>query len=93
MAISKQEIKESLYYGKDKGYSHMAVICDAWDYTDFVVYIENDENIYKALKEYFDPNTLFKVMEIYNYNMNLESQLDEYRAYHIDADNKLKRKK
>jgi hypothetical protein len=86
MSISKEQIKERLYSGINKGYSHMAVICDSWDYTDFIIYISKDEALDERLKEYQGLNTLYKIMEIYNYGMNLEYQLNEYRAMHKQID-------
>lgn len=82
MATSKKYLKEMLYSHKGKGYSHMVVVCDSWDYTDFIVYIKDDENLEERLKKYRGLNTMYKIMEIYNYGMDLNYQLDEYRAFH-----------
>lgn len=90
MSVSKEWIRERLYSGKDKGFSHMAIICDSWDYTDFAVFIKDGESIDEKLKEYQGLHTLYRIMEIYNYSMDLEYQLNEYRAMHKEIDTKIK---
>lgn len=90
MAATKEYLRNMLYEGKDKGYSHMVVVCDTWDYEDFVVFVKKDENLTNRLKSYREPNTMYRVMEIYNYEIDLEYQLDEYRANHPTVDVKTK---
>jgi len=82
MVTSKEYLKDRLYSGKGKGYSHMVVVCDSWDYTDFVVYVKESENFDDRLKKYRGLETLYRIMEIYNYSMDLDYQLNEYRAFH-----------
>lgn len=85
MSVSKEWIRNRLYSGKKNGYSHMVVICDSWDYTDFVIFIKEEENIDDKLKDYVGLNTLYRIMEIYNYSIDLEYQLNEYRTMHKEV--------
>lgn len=83
MATSKQDIKRWLDWGKDKGYSHMVVICDQWDYEDYTKYVKMGDDVTEVIKSCTYEN-MQKVMEVYNYGMDLEYQLNQGRAYNID---------
>ena len=82
--MSKEEIKRLLMNGNTKEYSHMIVFCDTFDYEDFIVYVKYDEDVEQIIKEKRKLGNMIKVMEIYNYNLDLEMQLNEYRANHIE---------
>ena len=79
MATTKDDIKQMLYYGKDNGYSHMLMVCDTWDYTDYPVYVEEGENIDEYVKKH--SGNMQKVMEVYHYDMDLDAQLQQNRAW------------
>lgn len=74
-----EEIKYYLYEGKDKGYTYMIVYFDAGYYVKYVSSDQNVEDIIKYMK-----GNLIRVMEVYNYELDLEEQLREHRAYHIE---------
>ena len=82
--MSKEEIKRLLMNGNTKEYSHMIVFCDTFDYEDFIVYVKYDEDVEQIIKEERKLGNMIKVMEVYNYNLDLEMQLNEYRANHIE---------
>ena len=82
--MSKEEIKRLLMNGNTKEYSHMIVFCDTFDYEDFIVYVKYDEDVEQVIKEKRKLGNMIKVMEVYNYNLDLEMQLNEYRANHIE---------
>ena len=82
--MSKEEIKRLLMNGNTKEYSHMIVFCDTFDYEDFIVYVKYDEDVEQIIKEKRKLGNMIKVMEVYNYNLDLEMQLNEYRANHIE---------
>lgn len=77
MEVTKNYIRRLLYSGQDSGYSHLVILLDRWDYEYLPKYISRSENIDDVLKEYIYPNSLWKVVEIYNYDMDLEYQLQE----------------
>lgn len=78
MSDSKNKIREQLYYGEQKGYSHMIVVLSSFDYTNFCVYVKKGESLDNVVSRYNNLSSTYKVMEIYNYEMNLEHQLAEY---------------
>lgn len=84
--MNREEFKESLLRGNTGEYSHMIVYCDRFDYTDIVCYVEYGENISKVIehiKSLGSPG-MFYIEEIYNYNLDLDKQLNEKRSYHIE---------
>lgn len=82
--MSKEEIKRLLMNGNAKEYSHMIVFCDTFDYEDFIVYVKYDQDVEQVIKEKRKLGNMIKVMGVYNYNIDLEMQLNEYRANHIE---------
>ena len=82
--MTKKEIREIVMDGNTGKYSHVIIVCDTFDYEDYPVYVENGEDINQLVEKYNDYNKMSKIMEIYNYNLDLENQLNEDRAYHIN---------
>ena len=79
MATTKEDIRGWL--SKNEGeYSHMIVVCDTFDHSDYPVYVLKTENIDECLKA-IRKQDMTRVMEFYSYSMDLESQLDEERAF------------
>ena len=81
--MTKEEIAKIVMRGATGEYSHVLICCDTFDYEDYPVYVKYGENIESVVKHYNDYNKMSKVMEVYNYNLDLEMQLNEKRAYHI----------
>ena len=82
--MTRDEIREIVMDGNTGKYSHVIIVCDTFDYEDFPVYVENGEDINQLVEKYNDYNKMSKIMEIYNYNLDLEKQLNEDIAYHIN---------
>lgn len=82
--MSKEEIKRLLMNGNTKEYSHMIIFCDTFDYEDYAVYVKYDQDVEQVIKDKKKLGNMIKVMEVYNYNLDLETQLNEYRANHIE---------
>lgn len=82
--MTRNEIREIVMDGNTGKYSHVIIVCDTFDYEDFPVYVENGEDINQLVEKYNDYNNMSKIMEIYNYNLDLEKQLNEDIAYHIN---------
>lgn len=61
--------------------THMLVVVDTFDYEDYPVYISN-HLIDDAIKKYHHVN-MQRIMEIYSYGMDLESQLKQGRVWNI----------
>ncbi len=82
--ISKHEIEEMVKEGVNKGYSHVMIICDKFDYEYYPKYISYDEDVDKIIEHYDSENfsNLEVIEEIYNYDLDLDMQLNEKRSYH-----------
>lgn len=77
-------IKRWLDHGrKQKDITHLVVVCDTFDYEDYPVYVSKKESVEEIVAKYHGPN-MQKVMEVYSYRRNLEKQMAETRAYHLD---------
>ena len=55
-------------------YSHMIVKTDTFDYSDYPVYVKRTENVYDHLILH---NDMTKIMEVYNFDIDLNYQLNE----------------
>jgi hypothetical protein len=80
---SRQNITRWLNYPIDKNeYSHMLVICDKFDYEYYPVYIKKTDDI-KQKTTYYNNSPMQEVIEIYNYSMDLEEQLNQNRVWNV----------
>lgn len=70
--------------GNIRDYSHMLVVCDTFSCDDYPVYVKRTENIHEKIDEYLGKE-MQRVMEVYNLNMDIEEQLEEKRAWHIEV--------
>lgn len=89
--MTKEEIRKTVMSGNTGEYSHVIICCDTFDYEDYPVYVKYEEDIKKVVADYNNHNKMSSVMEVYNYNLDLEKQLNERRAYHIEPLNKYKK--
>lgn len=78
---TKAEISRWFDEGVAQGATHMAVVCDTFDYCDYPTYItEPDANKAKDLISAKNQN-MQRVMEVYNLTMDKDTQLAEHRAF------------
>lgn len=82
MAAGVSEIREWVERGVKTGATHVIIVCDKWDYTDYPVYVEQNESVHEQLL-YYGKAEMQKVMEVYNLSMDIESQLNESIAWHL----------
>lgn len=57
-----------------KKYSHMIVVCDTFDYSDYPVYVKHGENLAEVQRKY-DGNNMQSIMETFTYCSDLKKQL------------------
>jgi hypothetical protein len=82
--LSDSNIEMRLSEGQTRGdITHMVVVCDTFDWSDYPVYVASNEDVREVYGKYNGPN-MQKVMEVYSFNRNLEDQLNEGRAKHFD---------
>jgi len=80
---TKDEIKGWLIEGKEKGATHVIVVCDTYEWDDYPVFVMPNEKVLEKKEEY-DGKNMQKIMEVYNLSLDFQSQLDEIRSFHID---------
>lgn len=85
--LEKKEIEKIVKKGDNGEYSHVMICLDHFDYSYFSIYVNRDDEILKAIDNFNDLNSgdMLSIEEIYNYDMNLDEQLSEVRAYHIES--------
>lgn len=78
------KIREWLDRGRVLGATHMIVVCDTFDHSDYPVYVRADMRVRECIGEWSNPAKMSRVMEVYSYARDLESQLHEPRAWHVE---------
>ena len=74
MSTSVAELKEWFETGKEKKATHMVVVCDTFDWEDFPVYVEPQQDVSKVIANLTNPSSMNKVMEVYSYKKSWEEQ-------------------
>jgi len=82
MASSKNDIRMWLDKAARNGATHMLVVVDEGDYEDFPVEIKAGENAAERIERINGAKGV-RVIECYKMDADLESQLNERRAYHV----------
>ena len=93
--MTKEEITKIVMNGNTGEYSHCIIYCDHWDYTYGHKYVEYGDNIDQVKNDItkFGSPGMYTIEEIYSYNLDLSSQLNERRAYHPESYEKSKESK
>lgn len=80
MATTKETIRGWLNRAKANGATHMLVVCDIFDHhSDFPVEVKKGQDVRK-IREDHTARGSYRVMEVYNLALDIESQLGEHRA-------------
>ncbi|MBO5414286.1 MAG: bifunctional (p)ppGpp synthetase/guanosine-3',5'-bis(diphosphate) 3'-pyrophosphohydrolase [Bacilli bacterium] len=89
--LSKKDIEEIVRRGDKEKYSHVMICLDHFDYEYFPRYIKRGDDIFSAIEglKIDDVGNMLSIEEIYNYDMDIEEQLNEVRAYHIESTEKI----
>ncbi len=75
---TKQDIREWLEEGQEQGATHVIVMCDTFDWSDYPVFVSPDEKVREVEEE--KRGSMQTVIEVYNLSMDLDEQLNEFRA-------------
>lgn len=79
MATSREDIRQWLLRAQKSGASHVIVVCDTYDHEDYPINVMPDQNVHTIHDQYNGPN-MQRVMEVYNFSLDIEAQLSENRA-------------
>ena len=82
MATTKTQIREWLENGIKMGATHMVMCCDTYDHSDYPSYVMPYELAESRIR-YIGARPMTRIMEVYNLSMDIESQLNEHRAWHL----------
>lgn len=82
--IYNNMIKSVWKKGDKEKHSHLIIVVDTDDKEFVKTFVKRDEDIKDVLFK-FICNPIYEIMEIYNFDMDLEEQLNENKAYHIKA--------
>lgn len=83
MSTTVDDIRTWLVEAKRQKATHMIVVCDTFDFTDFPVYVMLGEDVRKIAAEHRDGD-MKKLMEVYSLSKDIETQLAETRAFNYD---------
>jgi hypothetical protein len=73
-------IRRWLEETKEKKATHMFVVTDNFDYTDYPVPFTGTPDEARAAAEKY-PRNMQKLMEVYDLNMDFDEQLKQFRAF------------
>jgi len=81
---TKEEIRRWLVEGLDEKATHVVIVCDTFDHSDYPVYVSSAEDVRTVFDRYDGPN-MQRVMEVYALHLPIEPQLAETRAFHFEV--------
>lgn len=82
MAASRAEISLWFDTAIERKSTHMIVVCDTFDHEDYPVYCATPKDCRKSMQHYESPESMSKVMEVYDMSIDKNTQMREPRAYH-----------
>jgi hypothetical protein len=80
MSTTREDIRAWFKEGKKKKATHMIVVCDTFDYEDYPVYVQKNEDV-REVEAKYNGKGMQRVMEVYNLSKNFETQLNEERSF------------
>ena len=83
---TREDISRWFDDGVRRGATHLIVVCDTFDHEDFPVYVMPGEDSREVAGKHDDYSKMLRVMEVYALRRDKQSQLAEFRAYHLDSD-------
>lgn len=83
MAASKEDIRGWFRRGASEGATHMLVVCDGYDHTDYPVFVGGSKDPRETARKY--TGDMQRVMECYAMHLDMEAQLSEHRADHFET--------
>jgi len=81
MAASREDISGWFDDGVHMKATHMIVICDTWDHSDYPTYVRKVQDVREVEKGIREEKTMRRVMEVYSLKMYKDEQLNQLRAF------------
>jgi hypothetical protein len=79
---TREQISGWLQEAKAKGATHMLVVCDTFDHSDYPVSVMPGDDVRVKAEANNGPN-MTRLMEVYNLAGDLEAQLSERRSFNF----------
>ena len=76
MPTTREDIRIWFKDGIKRKATHLVVACNTFDYEDYPVFVTPADDVAMVAAN------IQKVMEVYDLSMDMETQLDEKRAFH-----------
>lgn len=77
---TKEEISGWFDRGIREGATHLVVVCDTFDWDDYPVFCNNDDEVRKRV---YSPGEMQKVMEVYDLRQSKAEQMNEHRSWRV----------
>lgn len=84
MGTTQDEISAWFDAGVTKGATHMIVVCDTFDYTDYPVYVSKGESAQEKFNQNNGRPNMTKAMECYALWKPKQSQLTQRRTFDFE---------
>ncbi len=80
MPTTREDIIGWLHRGREKRATHVLVVCNTFDWSDYPVFVMPNEDARKRADENNVPN-MTKLMEVYKLADDWQTQLDQRRCF------------
>lgn len=80
-----QDLKSWFARGVATGNTHMIVVCDTFDYSDFPVYVNGDANVARHREQELANEGMNKIMEVYDLRQPMDFQMAQRRCFEYGA--------
>lgn len=85
MAASRHDIKGWFEEGRRRDATHMVVVCDTFDHSDYPVYVHRGLKDPHEIVRELEEKEMSRVMEVYALHLDMEGQLNERFARNYEA--------
>ena len=81
MSTTMEDIREWLGR-RERHHTHMIVVCDEFDHEDYPMWVDGSLSCQEVV-DMINRQPMQRIIEVYNLGEDLETQLNEIRAYNI----------
>lgn len=83
MTATRNNIESWLKKPSVENATHMLVVCDTFDNSDYPVYVQANQDVKQVMAEY-NARNMQRVEEVYSFAHDLEEQLNTQTAWCVD---------
>ena len=82
---TRQDLVRWFKRGIEEQATHLIVVLDRFSYEDFPDYVYSGQ-LPQERVQYWNSQDFCAVMEVYALHLDLKTQVNEYRSWHLDVD-------